>query len=279
MKSVEKIYNKMKQIKIVRKFMGWQELLNFHGNYQTWKEAEKICVGYNSEIIFNKVKNAAIQVKAGKANYERDGVLFYEKKVNYQLVAYLLQIVIRGQGKLNVLDWGGSLGSTYFQNREMLLKYTKEFNWTIIEQNHFVKFGTEFLRDEVLDFVESFEDVKNIQDYNCVLLASVLQYLDFYETVIKKVTSIAAQYIIVERTPVSYKKRIAIEEVHEPIYEASYPIIIFEEKNIIKLFENEKYQLLDSFESNISKEFMCDELPVKWKTFVFEKQVDRERNS
>ncbi|HRP59240.1 MAG TPA: hypothetical protein PK833_02995, partial [Vicingus sp.] len=56
-------------------FYGWT------GNYKSWEEAQKKCSGYDSEIIFNRVKNALLKVKSGEAVFERDSVIFY--KIQY----------------------------------------------------------------------------------------------------------------------------------------------------------------------------------------------------
>ena len=48
----------------------------FFGNYITWEQARKECSGYDTDVIFAKVKAALLKVKTGHAAYERDSVLF-----------------------------------------------------------------------------------------------------------------------------------------------------------------------------------------------------------
>ncbi len=99
-------------------FYGW------YGNFRSWEHAEKKCTGYDSEIIFNKVKDAARQVKNGDAAFERDSVLFHEPDYSKTLAkAIKLILSAKNAKKINVLDFGGSLGSTYFQNRENIGKH------------------------------------------------------------------------------------------------------------------------------------------------------------
>ena len=48
----------------------------YSGNFSSWEEATQASTGYDSDVIFNKVKNALLEVKEGRAVYERDSVIF-----------------------------------------------------------------------------------------------------------------------------------------------------------------------------------------------------------
>lgn len=72
-----------------------------------------------------------------KASYERDSVLFYKKEYSYHLISFLLKAYIE-DGELNVLDFGGALESSFFQNRDMLIDNIKNLNWYTVEQDNFV---------------------------------------------------------------------------------------------------------------------------------------------
>ena len=50
---------------------------------------------------------------------------------------------------LNVLDFGGSLGSTFFQNKKFFSEL-KDVLWNIVEQPHFVKAGVENIQDDTI---------------------------------------------------------------------------------------------------------------------------------
>src|SRR2546423_4469658 len=111
---------------------GWK------GNYSTWQEAIRHCNGYDSPGILEKVKFSALKVKKGVAPYERDSVLFDRIAYSWPLLASLLWIAAKNRGRLNVLDFGGSLGSSYFQNRQFI-SGLNEIRWYVIEQPNFVE--------------------------------------------------------------------------------------------------------------------------------------------
>jgi len=89
----------------------------FWGNYPDWEAAKKASAGYDSEIILKKVTDALLKVKDGEASGERDSVLFDKVQYSWPLLAGLLWIASRNNNRLTLLDFGGSLGTSYFQNK------------------------------------------------------------------------------------------------------------------------------------------------------------------
>ena len=97
MSIINKIVSRVK--KLIEK-----ENIEFTGDFKTWSEAELLAEGYDSQEIFDKVTNAALQVRDGKAEYERDSVLFYKRNYNYPLLTWLS--IASHDNRLSVLDWG-----------------------------------------------------------------------------------------------------------------------------------------------------------------------------
>ena len=104
---------------------------------KTWEEAENISTGYDTIEIIQKVQESALKVKNGKATYERDSFIFDEIQYSWPLLAGLMFAVAIHRGELKLLDFGGSLGTTYFQNKKFLDKL-QLVSWNIVEQKHFV---------------------------------------------------------------------------------------------------------------------------------------------
>ncbi len=224
-------------------FYGWK------GNFSTWSEAQKKCSGYNSEIIFSKVKEALLKVKNGEAVFERDSVTFDKIQYSLHLLSGLSIAALQNNGKLNVLDFGGSLGSSYYQNKN-IFKDINEFNWCIVEQPHFVEEGIKTFADSNLHF---FYDVKSCTEkykINVLLLASVLQYLEEPYQLLDEVIAENIEYIIIDRTPVFFKDddRITIQRVPKNIYDAQYPCRILNETKLIK-YLSKYYELIFDYES------------------------------
>jgi len=245
--------------KITGLFYGW------HGNYSSWSEAKNKSAGYNYHDILNKVKASALAVKNGLAVYERDSLLFDRIEFSFPLLSGLLWIAGRNNEKINVMDFGGSLGSSYFQNK-FFLDTLKEVNWCIVEQPDFVKTGSEFFEDQRLHFFYSTEECQKSYAIDVVLLSSVLQYIEEPYSLLDKIIEQNPEYLIIDRTPfIKGKDRITVQTVNPRIYRGSYPCWLFNEGKFITSI-SKTYKLVLEFDAldkaNISSQF---------KGFIFQK--------
>ena len=89
--------------------------LRFSGDFASWEEAAHASPGYAAPVILEKTRAALLRVKNGDAAYERDSVTFATIDYEFPLLACLLRAATEHDNRLSVLDFGGSLGSTYFQ--------------------------------------------------------------------------------------------------------------------------------------------------------------------
>ena len=218
------------------------------GDFCSWKDAAKQCTGYESEIILNKCKDSLLKVKNGKAVYERDSVLFDQIEYSWPLLAGLMYVAAVNGGKLNVLDFGGSLGSTFFQNLAYL-QHLDYIRWNIVEQKSFVDCGKEFFEDENLRFFYTINECLKTQKPNVIILSSVLQYLEKPYDLLEEIINHNIKYILIDRTYFSEeeKDKISVQVVPKDIYKASYPCWFFSSKKFLSFFHKD-YVLISDFE-------------------------------
>lgn len=233
------IFNKIKPNKY-----GW------HGNYTLWEEAKASATGYDSEEILKKVRVALLKVKNGEAVYERDSVIFDEVHYSWPLLAGLMYATAISGGGLKVLDFGGSLGTTYFQNKKFLDEFDN-LSWSVVEQKHFVDVGRSEFQDERLKF---FYDVKSCIEQekpNVLLLSSVLQYIEEPYELLDDILQYEFKYLIVDRTPFNIHlfDIIKLQKVPTSIYNASYPCWIFFKRKFISFIQSKKYSIQVEFNS------------------------------
>src|SRR3989344_6555676 len=162
---------------ILAKLIKKKPKYGFFGNYKTWQEAQADSIGYDSSVILEKVKNSLLKVKRGEAVYERDSVIFDKVEYSWPVLAGLLWVASQKENSLNVLDFGGSLGSSYFQNLNFL-KHLKNLKWNIVEQENFVKCGKEFFENDNLKFFHSVEECLSANEIDVLLASSSIQYLE-----------------------------------------------------------------------------------------------------
>jgi len=237
---------------IIGFFYGWR------GNYSNWEEASKKCTGYNAEIILEKVKKSALMVKTGQAIYERDSVIFSRIQYSYPVLSGLLWVAAQNKGQLRVLDFGGSLGSSYYQNKTFLDSLS-DVKWNIVEQSNFVKIGQENFTDKRLHFYYSINECIKSNEIDIILISSVLQYIEKPYELLNEIKKTGFKFIIIDRTPfINGIDRITIQKVPGKIYKAKYPCWFFNKKRFIN-YMSPDYELITEFDaldhSNIKSEF------------------------
>lgn len=256
---------------------GLSKILNrktpavWEGNFNNWSEAELECSGYNQKNILETCSASMEKIIKHEAVYERDGFLFNQKFYSWPLVAALLDCALENDGKLCVLDFGGALGSTYYQNVEFLAHV--KVDWCIVEQENYVTEGKLKFETDDLHFFYSIEECKEKYTPDVILFSSVLQYLKAPYQIINQVKKLNPARIIIDRS--SFIKAdteyITKQTVPEHIYNAVYPMWFFHENKFLSSFLPE-YKVVCDFDS------FCDESTqinktkeVYWKGFLMKR--------
>lgn len=243
----------------------------YFGDYPDWQSAKRASSGYDADLILEKVRGALLKVKNGEAVYERDSVLFDEVHYSWPLLAGLLWVASLKGNRLNLLDFGGSLGSSYFQNRHFLA-HLQEFSWSIVEQEKFVRCGKENFEDQRLKFYYTIDECINCQHPDVVLLSSVLPYLEKPYELLTEITFSGFEYIIIDRTPLleGDMDRLTVQKVPAEIYPARYPAWILSQQKILAHVKRE-YELVAEFDA-LAGMVDLDDIKARDKGFVFRKR-------
>jgi putative methyltransferase (TIGR04325 family) len=207
----------------------------YRGNYSCWEEAAKACKeGYAQRSILEKVKAATQEVICGSAVFERDSVTFHHEEYNWPLLSVLWREG-KTQGKpFAVLDFGGALGSAYFQNRK-LLQGIEGLHWCVVEQPHYVACGRELFETECLRFYPTISECLEREHVAVALFSSVLAYLPDPWKVLSDVTRASVETIMIDQTQVLDRgttDRIVVQSVPSYIYRAQYPMRLFTQASI-----------------------------------------------
>ncbi len=210
----------------------------YEGDFATWDQARAQCTGYDEQTILAKVLEATRKVQSGVAAFERDSVLFDGIEYAWPLLAGLMSAAARAGGQLNVLDFGGSLGSSYFQNRAFL-QTLPEARWNVVEQAHYVDAGRANIEHGPLHFYRTIEECLSQTQPNVVLLSSVLQYLKSPREVLQCLSESGATCMIIDRTPIATggRGRLLVQRVPRRIYSASYPMWVFSQAEILEILD------------------------------------------
>lgn len=186
---------------------------------------------------------------------------FYKQDYNYPFLAalfYALNGCLSSGEHPCVLDFGGSLGSTFFQNRKLLTHFS--CRWHIVEQPHFVEAGRANVPE--IMFYESIESYIEQEPADVLLLSSVLQYFDQPYAYLERMLAGSFKYILVDRSIFndrdSDNDRVAIQTVSPSIYPASYPVWLLSLEKVQERMRQAGYAEVMHWES-------FDRMPVKEK--------------
>jgi len=225
------------------------ESIAFRGSYPNWAAALAVSRGYADEVIVERVRQAQLQVRAGAGAFERDGVVLPRTEYDFPLLAALLRVAATQQ-RLQVADFGGSLGSTYFQHREAL-RGVPDLKWDVVEQTHFVECGRSQFADEVLGFKFSLQECFEAVRPNVILLSSVLPYIPKPYELIEQVRALGAEFVLLNRTPVlplGSQDVLTVQHVALAEYKTSYPAWLLGQERLFAAFAP-AYRPILEFES------------------------------
>jgi putative methyltransferase (TIGR04325 family) len=223
------------------------QTIQFKGVYPNWQAAVKDAKGYDEEAILQQVIAKTQLIVTGKAAYERDGVVFDKPEYSYPLLALLLRAASEKNNKLTVLDFGGSLGSSYYQCRSFL-QGIDSLKWCVVEQSHFVEAGNTYFADDILSFYNTIADSISHYQPDVVLFSGVLQYLPEPFVILQETISSKADYIVIDRNPFIVKGNIvlSLQKVPKQIVDSSYPVWLFNESEFKRVFSG-KYSEIATF--------------------------------
>lgn len=249
---------------VIPKQFGW------FGDYKSWHDAEKDASGYDSEIILRKVESATKKVILGEAAFERDSVTFAEHDYNWPFLAHLFYIAARNNGHLRVLDFGGSLGSSYYQNRNFLSELP-QMEWSVIEQEHFVKSGQKHFSNDHLKFYHTVDScIAERARIDVLLFSSVLQYIKKPYQLLDGILNHGFEFVLIDRMPFNTQKknRICVQKVPKAIYPASYPCHLLNDEEFIAYFQQKGYRVVADYDALDGKSESYH-----FKGILFEKQL------
>lgn len=215
----------------------------------TWAGAQSAVEGYAAPDIIDRVLDASLAVHEGRAVHERDSVTFDRIQYAWPVLAGLLWSAAAHGGSLRVIDLGGSLGSSYRQNRRFLSSLIN-LSWAVVEQPLFVAAGREHFEDDTLTFFETIEAASTTRPH-VGLLSSSLQYLEDPSSALAEMTATGISTLIIDRTPVhpGDKDRVTLQHVPPSIYSATYPARLLSRPRLLRALHDLGWTIMEEFET------------------------------
>jgi len=220
----------------------------FAGDFGSWAEASAAAgQGWATSDILEKVRAAGLKAERGEIAFERDSIAFRRREVRWPLLTCICVTALHSNvGQFHLLDFGGSLGSTYFQHRPEL-SAIPGLQWSIVEQPHFVDCGQREFQDDVLQFFDTIGSAAQRAPADLVMFSGSLQYVADPYRVLENAIDTGAPYLLLDRLPITDSDRdlITIQHVvHPAFYRASYPHRAFSKRRLLETIAALKYRVL-----------------------------------
>jgi putative methyltransferase (TIGR04325 family) len=192
-----------------------------HGD---WAAARAASGGYDTAGILERVAAATREVAAGPALWERDSMLFHHAEYVHPVVGALMRTAARHGGELEVVDFGGALGSLYWQHRR-LLEGLPRVRWQVIEQPAFVELGRREFANGTLRFATDLGSLETPRVPPVFLAGSVLQYLEHPDAMLAEWLAFPSSCLVLDRMPMTAhgEHQLYVQHVPAYLYAASYP--------------------------------------------------------
>lgn len=218
------------------------------GNYASWQDASKECTGYSAGNILKQVESATLAAQQSENVYEIDGVIHKGKpRSASKLLTEIKQAAVGN--KIEVIDFGGSLGTTYYQLKKYMANY--EIRWNVIEQNNFVECGKRLFQNDVLKFYETTDECMAAMPASnpCFLASGSLNYIEDPYAIIRSLSKHNFNTIILDRVSCSDSKvdKLTIQIVPPFIYEAIYPCWFLSSDKLIATFKDIGFAHIETF--------------------------------
>lgn len=264
-----------KKLHIIRKlikFITPWGLIDTFQKYELNKNFKKIKknitpnnLGYEDDEIAKKIYLTTQKLIHGVARYERDGILFDDDKWDLNVITSILYVINNSNNKeINIIDYGGGMGTIFYKNKEILEKLNVR-NWSIVEQESFLEWGRK-LKNSQVKFYDSISQYLKKEDkkiIDLVIISNVLQYLNKPYEVMGDISKYC-RYILINKLPLSNSDSDIdlIQKVNPKNYSAQYPIKIFSKKNFNQYIKS-KFEILLTANND-------DEIKIRKKYIEFE---------
>ncbi len=149
---------------------------------------------------------------------------------NIRLLAAMQYAMMRMEGPIRVLDFGGALGCHYFDLRGFLPRIT---SWTVVEIEHTVRLGNDRFADGVLRFAERFDGTPSI-----ALSSGALQYTPDPYGDLDRLCALDSRFLILDKVPLLDRDRLTVQNVHPSVFgeDVSFPAFFFSDSRFRSRF-------------------------------------------
>ena len=227
--------------------------LAFEGPLPSWQDAVARSEGWNSSAITEKTLSMASKVRDGIIEFEQDTLA--REKIIYSdtILAFLVLTLARQKNRLDVVDFGGSLGTNFFQNRKILRNLGGiPFSWNIVERPVLADLGCRNFSTAELRFFTDIEQAaqSRADPIDAFLFSGSFQYLPDPPAFLDRLIAMGANILAFDRlltSPALHHQPYIQRPDPEVYYRASYPVWCFSLTAFIENLTRKGFHLVEHF--------------------------------
>jgi len=223
----------------------------FEGPVSSWAEAERQSDGWDAQVILDKTLDVSLKVKRGDIVFQQDTVVYDRIRYSDTILAFLTLVASANDGAINIVDFGGSLGTNFFQNRHVLKTCMEGGNcaWSIIERKAIVNFGRKHFQNEILRFFETVDEARRVLRTlpRSVLFSGSLQCLENPYFILDQVIGAGVDLLAFDRllcSPIQEHEIYIQNPDPHRYYAASYPVWCFSRTKFIEYLGARSFELI-----------------------------------
>lgn len=130
----------------------------FDGPLTSWAEAEALATGWESPAIVDKTLALSLKMRDGEIAFQQDTLVHERVTYSPTILAFLARASATGT-PLDIIDFGGSLGTNYYQNRAIIApaEARGSLKWRVVELPKTVALGRKHFANETLRFYDDWQ--------------------------------------------------------------------------------------------------------------------------
>lgn len=210
------------------------------GSYPDWEAAAQACRKTSLEGQRLAYERALGEVLDGRALFERDSLLQHQPATCWPLMLALRDLQARGTPQPTVLDYGGGLGSVYFQHRPWWTS-DRPVTWNVVELPEIAATGRRLVQDPQLQFFDSLDEAVRHRPPDLIVAAGIVSMVPRPEALLHALAALGAQWVFVDRVPVSQRQGqhlITRQVVPRSIYESESQFWFFDECRFLQILSS-----------------------------------------
>ena len=235
---------------------------DFEGPYSSWEDAVANADGWDAPAILEKTLDRSLKMRDGLIEFQQDTVILDRVVYSEAILAFLAIASAMNGGKIDIVDFGGSLGTNFAQNRRVLRPFIDrgKCTWNVVERPPTADLGRKHFQDENLQFFGNLGELKArlLKIPTSFLFTGSLQCVDEPFSLLNWVIDCGVNLIAFDRLLVSPKAQdeVFVQRPNPEIYyRAAYPVRCFSRSRFLEMMVSKGFVLVEEFTKSPGAQF------------------------